>query len=86
MITIRTTYHGATDTKSSRITATTYANGKREFRSYSGPERHFDGSVDDHRPAAQALCERLGFTLTGQFGEEPSSSPRGYIFMATRNS
>jgi hypothetical protein len=64
---IRTRYHGATNTRGSRITATCEAGSLTLPRNYS---LDFD---QDHARVAQALVERLGWSGTyhgGGFGDD----------------
>ena len=54
---ITTKYHGPTNTRGSRISATS-ASGIRVYMPYS-----YDLSVDEcHEKAAEALCTKLGWT------------------------
>lgn len=99
MIAIVTKYHGATDTKPSRISARiSYPidrNGgaAKLYLSY-GLNKHgemvssdeMSGNALTHRPAAELLADRAGLELLpGMFGELPGSGAYGaYVFLAQR--
>jgi len=54
---IQTKYHGPTNTKGSRISATC-ADGRRVYISYP---HEIGGDMERHEVAARALCEKLGW-------------------------
>ena len=61
---IRTTYHGATDHKPSRISATTGEAGQRIIISRDSVPSEFDTGIGNgaHGYAARKLCEKMGWT------------------------
>ena len=75
---ITTKYHGPTNTRGSRISATS-ASGIRVYMPYS-----YDLSVDEcHEKAAEALCTKLGWTGQMIGGSMPfrQASLRTYTFL-----
>lgn len=72
MLTITTKYHGPTNTRGARITATD-ANGEK----VTIPFRYKLNTDEAHTAAARALCEKLGWT-----GEAlRTSGETGYVFV-----
>ena len=71
MIAIETKYHGPTNTRGSRISAS--GNGNHVSISYP----HELSGEDVHRKAAQALCDKMKWTgkLTG------GATKTGYVFV-----
>lgn len=80
MIAIETRYVGPTNTKPSRIVATT-ANGQRMMMSMSAAEDGTDGSAESaHRAVAQALADKMqwpGQLICG-------GTKTGYVFVFLR--
>ena len=76
---ITTKYHGATDTKGSRISATT-ASGIRKYINYP----HEFSGVNCHAAAAEHLARNLGW-LRGEvpFDEQyvAGATESGYVFV-----
>ena len=61
MLTITTRYHGATDTRGSRVIATATVNNRR--RSIRVPFDYAAGAYGTHEAAARALGERFGLKV-----------------------
>ena len=77
MIAIQTKYIGPTDTKPSRIVATT-ANGQRVTVSYDNASRN------PHRDAALALCKKVGWT--GTLAEGGTKEGSVFVFVDDQSS
>ena len=71
MVAIETRYHGPTNYRGSRITAT--ANGHRVTVSYP----YELSGVECHRKAAEALCEKMGWKGRMVAG----GTDKGYVFV-----
>ena len=69
---IVTKYHGPTNTRDARTSATTESGLRRYF-----PYRHELNSEDNHAAAARLMAEHLGWTGTWRGG----SIPGGYVFV-----
>ena len=72
---ILTRYHGPTNSRGSRITATAWGG------SVTVPYSHECNSETNHARAAQALCEKLGWHRTGWVGGG-TPDERGWCFVS----
>lgn len=75
--TIHTRYHGATNTKGARISATA-SGGKRIVRAYD----HAFDAPNNHANAAQALAEQLRWNGLMVMGADNAN---GYVFVFANN-
>lgn len=73
MIAIETKYYGPTNTRGSKIVATT-CNGQRLSMPY-------DHAGDEHERCAQALAEKMGWLDGGRFRLVGGSTKSGMAFV-----
>lgn len=88
MLAITTKYHGATNYRGSRISATMSDNGDFKRRIYIGYPHELSPSGDAvYRKAAEAMCEKMtseGFSYTKAEKMVSGYTGNGYVFVFTR--